>query len=312
MNSNLDAQLIWESYRDNTLTFESIEDYDLVLKEHNSQLVQEWVPLIVGAATWGPRIFTAARAAMMAGRPIVTRMLGSQTGKKAFQQAAKKVTTPGGGATAVKELVKKDPKMMQRAVEVAKKLGVDVGKKVGPTAGKVADLGKAGAVAARRGAGELAKKTATGAGKAIKGVGKTAGQGMKKVGKSAGQGMKKVGGVIKKNPGKSLKYGAYGAGAYQAYDWGSQAIEWGKEQYEAIAGTLMGAIENFDDAVVWVQEVLGDLLDGASGMIETIAEFMVNTGVPILVILLLLYGGYKLLSWIFGDDDDEQPDHSRA
>ena len=325
MSNNLDTQLIWESYRDNSLTFESIEDYDLILKEHNPQLINELAPLAalgwVGtqAAIWGPRIFAAARAAMTAGRPAVTKMLGSQAGKKAVGQVATNLNKPGVAAKAIKEIAAKKPDVVKRALNAATK----VGQKVKPTVSKVVDSGKAGVATAGGIAGELTKKGVTAAGKGaghmIKKAPGVAGKAIKGVGKGAGKAVKGVGGAMVRNPGKVAKTGLYGAagyGAYDLYNTGKEAIgdlkDKGGDAIDSVVDILMTPFEAVGDAVTWLSETVGDFLDANSGILETVAEFMVSTGIPALVILILLYGGYKLLSWIFEDDDDEQPDQSRA
>lgn len=296
--NNRDTELIWENYNYN-------RQIEYVLNEHDDQTIEElaFLPFVV------PALLTAVRV----GAPHVVRMIARRGaastigGQIAKQQVKKQVT-----GQALKKMAKDTP---------------GLGKKIGEVVAKTADKVKTAAPGAVQSGKELAKKTvtktkevapviATGikntaqraaphVNKAFKGGAKVTGNAMKQGAKGAGKLVKNTGKTIVNNPGKSLAaYGAYELGS-AALEFGADVMSWGEETWDAAAELLSNGFASVQEAVDWLQNL--DIPGIIEDSLETIASFMVENGISLAVILALLYGGYKFLSWIFSDDDDEQP-----
>jgi len=318
--NNKDTELIWETYNYN-------RQIEYVLNEHDDQTIEElaFLPFVV------PALLTAVRV----GAPHVIRMIARRGaastigGQIAKQQVKKQVTgqalkkmakdTPGLGKK-IGEVITKTADKVKTAAPGAVQSGKELARKTVIKAREVAPgMAKQGKEIAKKGFSktkEVAPVIATGikntaqraaphVNKAFKGGANITGNAMKQGAKGAGKLVKNTGKTIVNNPGKSLAaYGAYELGS-AALEFGADVMSWGEETWDAAAELLSNGFASVQEAMDWLQNL--DIPGIIGDSLETIASFMVENGISLAVILALLYGGYKFLSWIFSDDDDEQP-----
>ena len=288
MSSNLDTQLIWESYRNSNLEIHDTPIYELTLEQWQLGTEQKsrkgWKKPAShdqGVGASAETIFDMGTTILPFGKILkVPGAIG-----KILPKMGNKLITPTKATGAVKELVKKSPEGFTKGIAAAKEIAKKGVSKIPVGSGAVIGQGiKQG----------------------VKAVGKTAGKGALRGGAAAGKAAvrggaavaKGVGKTIAKNPGKSLM--AYGA---------AELYNWGSEMWDEAAELLAHVWDNVEDALAWLQQL--DIPAMLSGFLDEIAGAIVSYGIPVLVILILLYGGYKLLSWLFSNDD-EQPNYSRA
>jgi len=111
----------------------------------------------------------------------------------------------------------------------------------------------------------------------------------------AGKGIAGVGNVVAKNPGTAL---AVGGGAYMANKVGD-AVDYVKGAGDKVWNSV-------DQAKNEITDMVGDAVDGFS--LSNIADLAVKYALPAGMVIAALYGGKKILDWVFDDyQNDETP-----